>query len=118
MSAVAGAAEVPQRRSSARSREPPSDLLDAVPPGQGGDRGRLRDIALLVLAALAGVISSIVGHPQNSVYLDMTDDFGIPKGPSTSFWFGADASGRDLFVRVLTAPAPRCSWPSWRPASR
>ena len=31
----------------------------------------------------------------------MTDDFGIPKGPSTSFWFGADGSGRDLFVRVL-----------------
>ena len=30
----------------------------------------------------------------------MTDDFGIPKGPSTSFWFGADGSGRDLFVRV------------------
>ena len=30
----------------------------------------------------------------------MTDDFGIPKGPSSSFWFGADGSGRDLFVRV------------------
>ena len=30
----------------------------------------------------------------------MTDDFGIPKGPNSSFWFGADGAGRDLFVRV------------------
>jgi peptide/nickel transport system permease protein len=30
------------------------------------------------------------------------DDFGIPvMGPSSDFFFGADISGRDLFVRVL-----------------
>ena len=31
----------------------------------------------------------------------MTDEFGIPKGPNSAFWFGADAAWRDLFVRVL-----------------
>ena len=31
----------------------------------------------------------------------MTDDFGIPKGPNSDFWFGADAAGRDLFVRTM-----------------
>jgi ABC-type dipeptide/oligopeptide/nickel transport system permease subunit len=27
--------------------------------------------------------------------------FGLPKGPNAEFWFGADAVGRDLFVRVM-----------------
>ena len=31
----------------------------------------------------------------------MLDDFGLPKGPNSDFWFGADQSGRDIFVRVL-----------------
>ena len=31
----------------------------------------------------------------------MPDDFGLPKGPNGDFWFGADQSGRDVFVRVL-----------------
>ena len=25
----------------------------------------------------------------------------MPKGPNSSFWFGADAAGRDLFVRTM-----------------
>ena len=31
----------------------------------------------------------------------MTDEFGIPRGPNSDFWFGADAAGRDLFVRTM-----------------
>ena len=31
----------------------------------------------------------------------MVDEFGIPKGPNSEFYFGADAAGRDLFVRVM-----------------
>jgi peptide/nickel transport system permease protein len=31
----------------------------------------------------------------------MLDDYSLPKGPNTKFWFGADGAGRDLFVRVL-----------------
>ena len=31
----------------------------------------------------------------------MEDEFGIPKGPNSQFWFGADGAGRDLFVRTM-----------------
>ena len=31
----------------------------------------------------------------------MTDEFGVPRGPNSEFWFGADAAGRDLFVRTM-----------------
>jgi peptide/nickel transport system permease protein len=31
----------------------------------------------------------------------MTDEFGVPKGPNSEFWFGADSAGRDLFVRTM-----------------
>jgi peptide/nickel transport system permease protein len=60
-------------------------------------------IILLVLIAIFGgpIASNISGHPQNSTYNNMTDDFGVPKGPNGSFWFGADSAGRDLFVRTM-----------------
>ena len=59
-------------------------------------------ILLILLAIFAGVISNIIGHGPNDVYqVEMTDDFGIPKGPNSSFWFGADSAARDLFVRVI-----------------
>ena len=31
----------------------------------------------------------------------MEDAFGLPKGPNSQFWFGADGEGRDLFVRTM-----------------
>ncbi len=31
----------------------------------------------------------------------MLDEFGLPMGPNADFWFGADQSGRDVFVRIL-----------------
>jgi peptide/nickel transport system permease protein len=60
-------------------------------------------IVLLVLIAIFGgpLAESITGHGQNAVYDSMTDAYGVPKGPNSSFWFGADASGRDLFVRTM-----------------
>ncbi|MGI8972686.1 MAG: ABC transporter permease, partial [Gaiella sp.] len=61
-------------------------------------------IAIFVVLALIGgpIAERITGHPQNEPYsATMTDEFGFPKGPNTEFWFGADASGRDLFVRTL-----------------
>jgi peptide/nickel transport system permease protein len=57
-------------------------------------------ILLVLIAVFAGVIAKIVGHPPNTVYDQITDDYGIPKGPNSSFWFGGDSAGRDLFVRV------------------
>lgn len=60
-------------------------------------------IVLLVFLAIFGgpLAERISGHPQNEPYGAMTDDFGIPYGPNSEFWFGADAAGRDLFVRTM-----------------
>jgi peptide/nickel transport system permease protein len=58
-------------------------------------------MVLVLLAIFAPVISSITGHDPNFSDQSMLDDFGIPKGPNSDFWFGADASGRDLFIRVI-----------------
>ena len=59
-------------------------------------------IVLVLLAIFGGPLATrVTGHPQNEPYFSMVDEFGIPKGPNASFWFGADAAGRDLFVRTM-----------------
>jgi peptide/nickel transport system permease protein len=59
-------------------------------------------IVLILLGIFGGPLaSSITGHGQNTTYDNMTDAYGIPLGPNRDFWFGADAAGRDLFVRVM-----------------
>ena len=60
-------------------------------------------IFILILIAIFGgpLAAHVTGHPQNEPYSNMTDDYGIPRGPNAQFWFGADAAGRDLFVRTM-----------------
>ena len=64
-------------------------------------------LVLLVLAALfAPVIADRVAHHgPNDLFIHdpvkMVNEFGLPLGHNKQFWFGADRSGRDLFVRVL-----------------
>ena len=60
-------------------------------------------IVLLVLIAIFGgpLAESVTGHPQNATYDSMTDAYGVPLGPNSQFWFGADSAGRDLFVRTM-----------------
>jgi peptide/nickel transport system permease protein len=60
-------------------------------------------ILLIVIAAIGGPIAAwVTGHPSIHAYNDtMLDAFGVPKGPNSQFWFGADGAGRDLFVRTL-----------------
>ena len=60
-------------------------------------------IGILILVAIFGgpLAASITGHGQNQTFDSMTDDFGVPKGPNSQFWFGADSAGRDLFVRTM-----------------
>lgn len=60
-------------------------------------------IAFLVLIAVAApLIAELVGHgPNDRFQREMTDEFGLPKGPTGEFWFGADQVGRDVFVRVV-----------------
>jgi ABC-type dipeptide/oligopeptide/nickel transport system permease subunit len=60
-------------------------------------------IILILLAIFAGPISKyLIGHGPNELFQSETlDEFGLPKGPTGDFWFGADTSGRDVFVRIL-----------------
>jgi peptide/nickel transport system permease protein len=60
-------------------------------------------LILIFIAAFGGPIAEAVsGHGPNETYGETTlDDFGIPAGPNSSFWFGADSAGRDLFVRTM-----------------
>jgi peptide/nickel transport system permease protein len=59
-------------------------------------------ILLALIAVFGGPLAAhLTGHPENAVYSSMTDEFGVPKGPNHQFWFGADAAGRDLFVRTM-----------------
>ena len=61
-------------------------------------------ICLLILIAIVGgpIAAKVTGHPNTQAYTDtMEDEFGIPLGPNKQFWFGADGTGRDLFVRTM-----------------
>jgi ABC-type dipeptide/oligopeptide/nickel transport system permease subunit len=65
--------------------------------------GAIVILLLIVIAVIGGPIASkVTGHPNTTAYTDtMLDEFGIPQGPNKQFWFGADGTGRDLFVRVM-----------------
>jgi peptide/nickel transport system permease protein len=60
-------------------------------------------IVLILIAIFAGVIAKhLIGHGPNELFRSETlDEFGLPKGPSSEFLFGADQAGRDVFVRIL-----------------
>jgi peptide/nickel transport system permease protein len=59
-------------------------------------------LVLVLVALFAPAIAALVGHGPNDLYQrETTDVFGIPEGPQSGFWFGADNSGRDVFVRTV-----------------
>jgi len=60
-------------------------------------------LTLIVIAFVGGPIAAwVTGHPSIKAYNQtMLDSFGVPKGPNSQFWFGADGAGRDLFVRTM-----------------
>ncbi len=61
-------------------------------------------ILLLVFIATVGapLAAWASGHPNGSAYESiMENSYGLPLGPNSHFWFGADGTGRDLFVRVM-----------------
>ena len=71
------------------------------------DRAALLGVLLLALLSLcaifAGVISrDLIHHGANQLFeTQMLNQFGLPNGPNSHFWFGSDSEGRDLLVRVL-----------------
>jgi peptide/nickel transport system permease protein len=60
-------------------------------------------VLLGVLSLTAPLIANhIVGHGPNELFSRrMTDEFGLPRGPNSDFWFGGDQAGRDVFVRTI-----------------
>src|SRR5262245_13024441 len=61
-------------------------------------------IVLLIFLAIAGgpIAQKVTGHSNTATYPNiMVDEFGLPLGPNSRFWFGADEAGRDLFVRTM-----------------
>ncbi|MGH2785099.1 MAG: ABC transporter permease [Actinomycetota bacterium] len=59
-------------------------------------------VFLILLALSAPLISKyIVHHGPNELFRDQVTDIGLPKAPSSQFWFGSDTVGRDVFVRTL-----------------
>ncbi len=62
-------------------------------------------IILIILAFTAPLFAKFTGHGPNSLEFsrEMTDEFGVPRGPNfdLKFYFGGDLVGRDLFVRVI-----------------
>jgi ABC-type dipeptide/oligopeptide/nickel transport system permease subunit len=100
----------------APSRGPAREEIEAIartPVGMFWDRFRRDRVAItgaivIVLLALIALTAPFLAHQlsgrgPNELTLarEMTDEFGLPRGPNAEYWFGADKAGRDLFVRVL-----------------
>jgi peptide/nickel transport system permease protein len=85
------------------SRKSPSRLFwDRFKQDKAAVAGGIVVILLILIAIFGGPLAAhITGHGQNATFDNATDDFGIPHGPNSQFWFGADAQGRDLFVRTM-----------------
>jgi peptide/nickel transport system permease protein len=91
----------------------PSKQVVGLSPGQLFWRRFRRDrfalagiifiIFMIVLALSAPLVAAWTGHGPNQVdpqtALDQT--YGLPVGPSSEYFFGADTAGGDLFVRVI-----------------
>ena len=64
--------------------------------------GGLFLVAMFVaMAIFAPLFAKLVGHSPNELFQGMLTPLGLPRGPSASFWFGADQVGRDVFVRAV-----------------
>src|SRR2546427_51305 len=61
-------------------------------------------IAFLIAMALSAplIAHNIAHHGPSQIFVyQELNEYGLPKGPDSKFWFGADANGRDLFVGVM-----------------
>lgn len=70
------------------------------------DRGAMISlgvIAIIIIIAIAApLFATLTGHGPNDQYYgpNARSAVGLPAGPNSSFWFGADVAGRDVLVRI------------------
>jgi peptide/nickel transport system permease protein len=70
------------------------------------DKFALAGIFFIVFMALvatvgAPLVANLAGHAHNQTSVrGALNELGLPVGPSSDYWFGADTAGRDVFVRV------------------
>lgn len=102
MTSLAQPVEVPQLEQGVAGRTPRQIFWARFRKDHAALFGLTVIILLALCAIFASVVASLVGHGPNELFQrEMTDEFGLPKGPTSSFIFGADNAGRDLFVRVF-----------------
>lgn len=59
-------------------------------------------VLIILLALIAPVFTLLTHHGPNQVFPDIGQNAnGGPVPPGGLFWLGTDASGRDLFIRIL-----------------
>ena len=65
--------------------------------------GAMFILCLIIVAITAPLLTKLlVHHGPNEQFQDtMLNEFSIPLGPNSAFWFGADQAGRDMFVRTV-----------------
>jgi len=96
-----GAVALPGAVSVAR-KSPRRLFWDRLKQDKAALAGGVVIILLILVAAFGGPLAALItGHQQNDIVPNSLDEFGVPLGPSAHLWFGADAEGRDLFVRVM-----------------
>jgi len=98
-----GGAAVAAPHQIAVSRKSPSRLFwERFRQDRAAVGGLVVILFLILVAGVGGPIAAAVtGHGMNEIVPNSLDEFGVPYGPSSHLWFGADAEGRDLFVRTM-----------------
>jgi peptide/nickel transport system permease protein len=103
MSTLAEPVDVTQVEATVQGRSPRQLFWERFKKDKAALGSLVFLVVLLLLAIFAGLIAKhIVGHGPNELFQTETlDEFGLPIGPNSDFWMGADQSGRDVFVRIL-----------------
>jgi peptide/nickel transport system permease protein len=59
-------------------------------------------VFLILIALFAPAIAGLTGHkPSSQDLLHGLSPKGLPRGPNSTYWFGTDSLGRDIFIRVI-----------------
>ena len=100
---TAATESLPRGSEAPRGAQRVAALLGALPRGQGCAARARRDRAARPDRDRRRPDRRLGHRPSEHAELPATmeDSFGLPKGPNSQFWFGADGEGRDLFVRTM-----------------